>query len=178
MSGYCASDQTVKVLTRAPYWDYTELEPIWVQFQVDDVSEATLRQHLDQQAEQMERTLRLGRRLYLIISAQGAHRPSVEVRKLQAEWMEENRELIARCSLGIGFVIDSSLVRGALTAIFWVSRPPVPYKVHSTLGDAIDCAVAVCREQGVALPDEALRPDAALRAELALARIMNRRIAL
>jgi hypothetical protein len=170
--------QTVGVLTRSPYWDYTELEPIRIQFQVDRVSEAALRDHLEAQTEELRRSVRAGRRAYLIIAAQGELRPPPEVRKLQAEWIEEQRELIAQTSIGMGFVIDSPLVRGALTAIFWITRPPVPYKVHPTLAEALAHAVEACQAQALALPEEALRPDAAQRAELALARAMSRRIAL
>jgi hypothetical protein len=178
MSDSHPRDQTGGVLTRSPYWDYTELEPIRIQFQVERVSEATLREHLDGQTEELQRSVQVGRRAYLIIAAQGELRPPPEVRKLQAEWMEEHRDLIARNSLGIGFVIDNPLVRGALTAIFWVTRPPVPYKVHPTIAEALAHAVQVCQAEGLELPDEALRPDAAQRAELALARAMSRRIAL
>jgi hypothetical protein len=166
------------VLTRSPYWDYTELDPIRVQFQVDQVDAKSLREHLDRQTAMIDDAIARGHRSYLIIAAQGDHRPSPEVRKLQAEWMEQHREAIATTSIGISFVIDSPLVRGALTAIFWVTGSPVPYKVHSSLAEALAHGVAVCQQHGVALPEEALRPDVAERAELALARVLNRRIAL
>lgn len=166
------------VLTRSPYWDYTELDPIRVQFQVDTVDAQTLREHLDEQTEQIRDAVARGRRSYLIIAATGELRPPPEVRKIQAEWMAEQAELIAATSIGIGFVIDSPLVRGALTAIFWVTRSPVPYKVHPTLAEALEHAVAICKQHGLALPEEALRPDAAARADLALARVLNRRVAL
>lgn len=172
------SRQTRAVLTRSPYWDYTELDPIRVQFQVDEVDARSLREHLDGQTKAIRDAVARGRRTYLIIAAQGDLRPPPEVRKIQAEWMAEHSKQIAASSIGIGFVIDNPLVRGALTAIFWVTRSPVPYKVHPTLAEALEHAVAICEQHGLALPEEAMRPDAAARADLALARVLNRRVAL
>lgn len=170
--------QARPVLTRAPYWDYTELDPIRVQFQVDAVDGPTLRTHLEGQTRDIEHAKRDGRRSYLIIAAQGDHRPTPEVRKIQAQWMEQHHDLIAETSIGMGFVIDNPVVRGALTAIFWVSRAPVPYKVHPNLAEALAHGVTVCRQLGLVLPPEALRPDAADRARLALERALIRRVAL
>lgn len=64
-------------------------------------------------------------------------------RKLQAEWMlQHERELRLFCA-GIAFVITNPLVRGALTAITWLSLPPMP----STVVNRRDTAVAWCREK-------------------------------
>lgn len=164
--------------TRSPYWDYTELEPIRVQFQVEQVDVDNLREHLEVQTKQMHETIAAGRRAYLIIVANGEYKVPPEVRKLQAEWLEEHRDSIARNTVAMSFVIDNALVRGALTAIFWVTGPPVPHKVHSTLAEAITHAISACRKEGLELPPEALRPDAAARAELALQRMLSYRVAL
>ncbi len=64
-------------------------------------------------------------------------------RKLQAEWMQQHdRELRLFCA-GVAFVITNPLVRGALTAITWLSPLPMP----STVVDRRDAALAWCRER-------------------------------
>lgn len=119
-----------------------------------------------------------GAKSYLILDARDGKRPPPEVRRLQADWIEAHRELIAKTCLGMGFVIPDRMVRGALTAIFWVTRSPVPYKVHSTLKEALDHALEVCDEGQVQVPLEARRPDASARVESAFDRVMLRRAAL
>lgn len=163
---------------RSPYWDYVELEPIRVQLQVDRIDAATLRGHLEEQTAEMQKSAKLGRKVFLIIEARDGNRPPPEVRKLQAEWMQEHSELIAATCLGMAFVIESRLVRGALTAIFWVTPSPVPYSVHPSLKEALDHARESCRKLGVQLPAHADRPDAAARIESAFERAMAGRIAL
>jgi hypothetical protein len=163
---------------RSPYWDYVELEPIRVQIQVDRVDAATLRLHLDEQTAQMRESAKLGRKVFIIIEARDGNRPPPEVRKLQAEWMQQHRELIAATCMGMAFVIESRLVRGALTAIFWVTPSPVPYSVHATLHEALVHARETCTQGGVELPAQAHRPDAAARIESAFGRAMVGRIAL
>lgn len=163
---------------RSPYWDYVELDPIRVQIQVDRIDAATLRSHLEEQTAAMQESAKLGRKVFLIIEARDGNRPPPEVRKLQAEWMQEHRELIAATCMGMAFVIENRLVRGALTAIFWVTPSPVPYSVHASLHEALDHARARCTQIGVQLPEQAHRPDAAVRIESAFRRKLVDRIAL
>lgn len=35
-------------------------------------------------------------------------------------------------NVGVAYVAESPLVRGAITAVFWIAPPPFPYKVVST----------------------------------------------
>jgi hypothetical protein len=64
-------------------------------------------------------------------------------RKLQSEWMlQHDRDLRTFCA-GIAFVITNPLVRGALTAISWLSPMPMP----STVVEKREAAVVWCRER-------------------------------
>jgi hypothetical protein len=64
-------------------------------------------------------------------------------RKLQAEWMlQHERELRLFCA-GIAFVITNPLVRGALTAITWLSPLPMP----SIVVDRRESAISWCRQR-------------------------------
>ena len=155
------------------FWDYNELDPIRVQIQLRQIEPDELREYLVHQTEDMRRSAMGGGKAFLVIEARAGLRPPPEIRKMQAEWLEQNQEYMKRSVLGIAFVIDNKLVRGALTAIFWVSRPPVPYRVFATLEEAIAHGVARCDAAKVEVP-AAARERAADRVENALARYLAR----
>jgi hypothetical protein len=50
-----------------------------------------------------------------IFDATRAGRSSATQRRKQAEWMKTNEAVLRACSAGYAFVINSPLVRGALT---------------------------------------------------------------
>ena len=78
---------------------------------------------------------------YTIQDNRGFPAAGAAERKILSEWMARDFDLLRSCSLGVGFVIDSGLVRGALTAVFWLSRLPSPYRVHATLEEALRVAI-------------------------------------
>src|SRR5579863_10531447 len=57
-----------------------------------------------------------------IIDARGAGRPPASVRSLVSELTDEIRAAAPDGELASLFVMESALMRGALTAIMWVSR--------------------------------------------------------
>jgi hypothetical protein len=63
---------------------------------------------------------------------EASYRANAFQRKLQAEWIKDNLETVKQKTAGMAFVIQSSLVRGALTAIFWIQPLPVPYVIVAT----------------------------------------------
>ena len=54
-------------------------------------------------------------------------------RRRQAEWLETRKSDMRRYLKGTAFVIENPLIRGGLTAIFWLSRLDTPYVVFGTL---------------------------------------------
>lgn len=50
--------------------------------------------------------------------------PDAAVRKRLADWQNDTREQIAKHNVFTATVTDSALVRGAMTAIHWIFRPP------------------------------------------------------
>lgn len=50
--------------------------------------------------------------------------PGADVRKFMSEWMKKNS--VGHTSLGSVTIVRSSLVRGALTALYWLFQPPNP----------------------------------------------------
>ncbi|HLK40663.1 MAG TPA: hypothetical protein VKU41_28115 [Polyangiaceae bacterium] len=53
-------------------------------------------------------------------------------RKYAADFMHRNRELQVRASVGGAIVATSALVRGVLTAVFWLERSTLPMRLVAT----------------------------------------------
>lgn len=148
-----------------------EFDPLRVLVQVSPTSDDNLRAHLDDQLAEMRANRARGKRNVVVIDASLGLRPTPTQRKLQADWINEHRELLAASCLGIAFVIPSPLVRGALTAIFWVAQLPIPHTVHATLASAIDWAGGRLTAIDVELPAPLrVHGAAALAVEVAAAR--------
>lgn len=138
-----------------PTWDFDGFGPIRVQLHFTAHTPESLRAVLDRQTELFASAdANDGKSYFVVIDARSLARPGPEVRKMQADWMKQHREYFARTCLGMAFVVRSRLVRGGLTAIFWVVDSPVPYTVHATLQDALDHAAQVCEEAGLDVPSE------------------------
>ncbi len=137
------------------FWDFHDFDPLRVQVQLSHMDAPELKEHLERQTIDMRRSVESGDKAFLVIDARAGMRPPPEVRKLQADWMAEHEEMMAKSMLGIAFVIDNKLVRGALTAIFWVAKPAVPYRVFASLHEAIAHGIEVCEAAGLAVPERA-----------------------
>lgn len=57
-------------------------------------------------------------------------------RRQQVEWIQANRPSLVKLCRGAAFVINSSVVRGVLTAIIWVEAMPFEYVVVGSLIEA------------------------------------------
>jgi len=90
----------------------------------------------------LEARLARGGSYGLIFDLSTAGTPNAVQRQLLAGHMRKNKELIARSVRRLAVVAPSSLVRGMLTAIFWIQPPPVPYEVFGTRNEAIAWALS------------------------------------
>jgi hypothetical protein len=77
-----------------------------------------------------------GQKIATLLDARGTGAVSPVQRKKQAEWQKRHADALRRNVVGTAFVIDSSLVRGALTAILWLSPLPQPHHVTATPEEA------------------------------------------
>ena len=93
-----------------------------------------------------------GTRLVSISDARRARRPSAEVRKYFAA--ESARGLPEQADVVINtyVVLDSALLRGALTAIGWLSPSVQSVKTTATIEEAIEQALQDLEANGVARP--------------------------
>jgi hypothetical protein len=75
-------------------------------------------------------------------------------RRMQADWIAEHAQLMRERTAGVAFVISSTLVRGGLTAVLWLTKMPCDYKIVATLEEAF----AWGRElQGAHFPERVAR---------------------
>jgi len=88
----------------------------------------------------------------MIFDARKAERPGPAQRHLQSAWMKKHDDLLRRHSLGCAFVLSSAVVRGALTAIFWVQPAAMPTLVTGNMAEATAWCLAKLGEKGVAAP--------------------------
>lgn len=61
-------------------------------------------------------------------------------RKLVAEWIRENSAMLNKYRIATGTIVSSTLVKGIVTAIFWITPPPYRHEVFANVGDAVDWA--------------------------------------
>ena len=78
--------------------------------------------------------------------------PGAQDRKARAEWMGKHSDYVGRWALGNSTVIRSAVVRGALTALYWVQKPPTPQTAHGTLWESIEWGLATLDQAGIARP--------------------------
>lgn len=81
----------------------------------------------------LEEVLRRRERHVLIVDAtrgkamKGTHRQRI------AAWNKRNAEALRLYRAGLVLVTDSAMLRGIVTAIYWISAPPFPYLAMSSI---------------------------------------------
>lgn len=75
--------------------------------------------------------------------------PGAAERRAIAEWMRRIEPEMRRSCVGSANLIGSSVVRGAMTAIYWLFEPPVPQYYPASLTDGLDWCVGQLASVGV-----------------------------
>lgn len=74
------------------------------------------------------------RRFVSIVDARAlVEAPSAKVRRMIAEWEQGEAASGAQYNAAIAFVTDSALIRGAMTALHWMSPPKTPTTYVATM---------------------------------------------
>lgn len=73
-------------------------------------------------------------------------------RRLIADWLKANSEATKTYAAGNVVLLNSELVRGALTAVLWLVPTPYPIKVVTTVDAAVDGALSLLSDRGIDLP--------------------------
>lgn len=75
-------------------------------------------------------------RFAAVFDATRARAPSAVERRLQAEFIRDTEPMMRAHCAGLAFAISSPIIRGALTAIFWVQPPVYTHTVVPTVSEA------------------------------------------
>ena len=73
-------------------------------------------------------------------------------RKHLLAWLKEFDSLVPLVSLGTAFIAPSALLRGVLTAMFWIRPYPVEQAVVSDMDEAMHWVVQRLESSGIAVP--------------------------
>ncbi len=88
----------------------------------------------------------------VIFDASKASPPGATQRRMQGAWLKENKERIQHKTVGTAFVIDSAIIRGGLTAVFWIQGLSTQQLVCATLPEAVQWAEQRLVDAGVVAP--------------------------
>ena len=103
----------------------------------------------------MTQMVRRGSRYGVLFDARAAARPTPRQRQKQADWMKEYAPSLRANNAGIAFVIESAVVRGALTAILWLSPMPTSHNVVATVAQAEEWLAQLLANEGLSFPRRA-----------------------
>ena len=105
-------------------------------FPTDEWPDDEFERYLKYLEDNLNRAERAGVKTALLFNASGSPNADAQRRKWQADWMKKHNEQSARMTAGYAFVIDSTVVRGLLTAILWLAPMPAPHTVVRTEEEA------------------------------------------
>ena len=83
--------------------------------------------------------------------------PDATLRRQMKAFEDSRRPIIARTNIGSAIIIHSSLVRGAYTALRWISPQPAPNKAFAAMEDAARWCVEGIEKDGQIVPVAAYR---------------------
>jgi hypothetical protein len=106
----------------------------------------------------IESEARLQRRGIMIVDMSRAEALRAGQRRMASDWMKKNNQRFKHVAIGTALIIASSLVRGVLTALFWVTPMDMPYEIFSNLDDAVRWAIKRFDAERVPVPAR-LRQD-------------------
>src|SRR5690606_23599055 len=94
----------------------------------------------------------LGRRVISIVDATHARKPTPEMRKFWADMSNGDGDSVRNASLANFIVVNNSLIRGAITAIAWLSPTLRALESFATMEEALDQALLRLSKAGIAAP--------------------------
>lgn len=103
----------------------------------------------------------------LVQTSENTAVPGALERRRLADWQNDTIDSIRRYNVFTATVVRSPLVRGAMTAMHWVFRPPNEQVVVDSFAVALERCVAKLREAGCPIPDHLAQvasnpPDSAI----------------
>ena len=71
-----------------------------------------------------------------VLDARAGKMMSAPHRKQIADWLKSDKARLEQFHASLAFVAASAILRGILTAVYWVAPPPYPYKIFEHIDDA------------------------------------------
>jgi hypothetical protein len=69
-------------------------------------------------------------------------------RKMVSDWWIPRREQIGRMNVMFAMVLESSILRGALTALLWMVEPPNPCRVAQNTAEGVEICIEALKAAG------------------------------
>jgi hypothetical protein len=79
----------------------------------------------------------------LVFDMTDAGVPSALQRRKLADHMKNHAAKIQRLVRGLGVIAPSPVLRGVITALFWVAQPGMPHRIFATRDEALTWAAAI-----------------------------------
>lgn len=83
----------------------------------------------DRYLDFLDRAHHRGERWLLLLDASAVRGVKAQHRSKMAKFLHEREQLARAYCMGTAFVITSPLVRGTITALFWLQKQPTPYTI-------------------------------------------------
>ena len=120
-------------------WDF-ELDQ-WPVLIIRPKPEDMTLQQLEVALKHYDRTLEARREPYAVVfDSRNVKGMDASLRRRLAQYNAENEDRARAFCRGSAFVMTSTMVRGLMTAILWVRKPPVETRVFEELDEAMDWA--------------------------------------
>jgi hypothetical protein len=146
----------IKLLTT--YWPILVVE--FPEKRIADEDNRALLEHLEALMNDVTRT---GEKLFFItdLTSMREFAPAVQ-RQYTGQWIKRTTHLARASSVGGAQVTPSAVLRGIITAIFWVHPPPTPAVCVATRSEAMSVGIERLEAEHVVLPPRlaAYRDDA------------------
>ena len=121
-----------------------DFDQIQVQLQLGPITIDNFRSYLEEEGERLREAMSISAnplKAVVVVDGSVALMPPAEARKLQAEWLKEYGDVLARVTHKIGFVLPNPLLRNLVGTVMKMTPMPCPTTVHPDLEQALDWAI-------------------------------------
>jgi hypothetical protein len=117
----------------------------------EEQTDHELRTRLEDYKARLEESQRRQLRDITILEFTSGNMYSPQQRRIQSEWNRECDALLRDVELSMIFVTPSLLMRGVITAVFWVAQPQFPYEICEDVHEALARAFEISERAGVSI---------------------------
>jgi hypothetical protein len=126
--------------------------PVVIATWFGEPTEDLVRKYFAEHATLLDRARRKEQRIVLVTDTFATQRPSAKARKLIADLTSAQPDDISKLTLGSFIVIESVLIRGAVTALRWILPRLAESESVDSIGAAFERAAALLDARGIPQP--------------------------